>query len=97
MPMCMRHRKAIDTAPDSKVKAGIYGNLGALLIGAQGRLEDALECTKEATALGIEGNMQDSPLFAGFALNRMPALHALGSIHKIQPALLRCRKVCNHS
>ncbi len=63
-------------APDSKVKAGIYGNLGALLIGAQGRLEDALECTEQATALGIEASMQESQLFAGHALGNHHALHA---------------------
>ena len=37
---------------EPRVRAGLYGNLGALLMGAAGRLEEALEFTEMSIEAG---------------------------------------------
>ena len=50
---------------EPRVRAGLYGNIGALLMGAAGRLEDALEYTDEAIEAGKEVDIPDPTLTAG--------------------------------
>ena len=47
------------------MRAGLYGNMGALLMGAAGRLEDALEYTDKSIEAGKEANIADPSLTAG--------------------------------
>ena len=49
------------------MRAGLYGNIGALLMGAAGRMEDALEYTEKSIEAGREINIPDSTLTAGTA------------------------------
>ena len=49
------------------MRAGLYGNIGALLMGAAGRMEDALEYTEKSIEAGREINIPDSTLTAGAA------------------------------
>ena len=64
--LCMHaSRRAIELAPDDRVRTGVHGNLGALLISAPGRLEDALQATEQSIALGQASSMTDSRLLAG--------------------------------
>ena len=39
------------------MRAGLYGNIGALLMGAAGRMEDALEYTEKSIEAGREINI----------------------------------------
>ena len=60
------HREAVKlSGGEPRVRAGLYGNIGALLMGAAGRLEDALEYTDEAIEAGKEVNIPDPTLTAG--------------------------------
>ena len=47
------------------MRAGLYGNLGALLMGAAGRLEDALDYTEKSIEAGKETSIPDASLTAG--------------------------------
>lgn len=47
------------------VRAGLYGNIGALLMGAAGRLEDALEYSENAIQAGKEMSLPEGQLTAG--------------------------------
>ena len=47
------------------MRAGLYGNLGALLMGAAGRLEDALDYTEKSIEAGKETGIPDPRLTAG--------------------------------
>ena len=47
------------------MRAGLYGNIGALLMGAAGRMEDALEYTEKSIEAGREINIPDGTLTAG--------------------------------
>lgn len=62
----MRCRKAVElSGSDPRVRAGLYGNVGALLMGAAGRLEDALEYSERAIEAGKEMSIPDNTLTAG--------------------------------
>ncbi len=50
---------------EPRVRAGLYGNLGALLMGAAGRLEEALEFTEMSIEAGKETSIPDTSLTAG--------------------------------
>lgn len=60
-------RKAAEVAPDRRVVAGIMANLGALMMGAPGALDRALEYTATAIQAGVEANMRDSDIVGGKA------------------------------
>ena len=60
-------RKAIDAAPDQRVVAGLMGNLGALMMGAHGSLERALEYTESAIQAGVESSMRNSEVVGGMS------------------------------
>lgn len=47
------------------MRGGLYGNLGALLMGAAGRLEDALDYTEKSIEAGKETSIPDASLTAG--------------------------------
>jgi hypothetical protein len=71
----MRCRKAVElSGGDPRVRAGLYGNVGALLMGAAGRLEDALEYSEKAIEAGKEMSIPDNTLTAG-TVSHSPSLH----------------------
>ena len=59
------------------MRAGLYGNIGALLMGAAGRMEDALEYTEKSIEAGREINIPDSTLTAGAARHVTCVLYPL--------------------
>lgn len=65
LPPLLSGRKAVEAAPDKRVVAGIMGNLGALMMGAHGSLERALEYTESAIQAGLDSSMKNSEVVGG--------------------------------
>ncbi|CAK0736461.1 hypothetical protein CVIRNUC_000749 [Coccomyxa viridis] len=79
--------KAVElSGGEPRVRAGLYGNIGALLMGAAGRMEDALEYTEKSIEAGREINIPDSTLTAGSYFNRGKILGMLGREEDAQEA-----------
>ncbi len=75
----MHCRKAVElSGSDPRVRAGLYGNVGALLMGAAGRLEDALEYSERAIEAGKEMSISDNTLTAG-TVSHSPSLQSYHS------------------
>lgn len=63
--MTLVDRKAIEHAPNAAMEAGVLGNLGALLLGVAGRVEDSLDLIERSIARFSEARLAANPLFAG--------------------------------
>ena len=74
---------------EPRVRAGLYGNLGALLMGAAGRLEEALEFTEMSIEAGKETSIPDASLTAG-TLNKIPCTDLPGAILSMSEASQQC-------
>lgn len=73
----MPHRRAIEFAPDKRVITGLLGNLGALIMNAPGRLDDAFAYTEQAISAGEEASQIDPQVLAG--MSTTPLLTSLPS------------------
>ncbi len=60
---------AIERAPNAAMEAGVLGNLGALLLGVAGRVEDSLDLIERSIKRFSEARLVANPLYAG-ALHR---------------------------
>ncbi|BDA44128.1 probable protein-tyrosine sulfotransferase 1 at C-terminar half [Coccomyxa sp. Obi] len=87
------YRKAAEAAPDRRVVAGIMANLGALMMGAPGALDRALEYTETAIQAGVEANMRDSDIVGGAYFNRGKILGMLGREEEAQAAYAEAAEV----
>lgn len=74
MHLLLCGRKAVEAAPDKRVVAGLMGNLGALMMGAHGSLERALEYTENSIQAGLESSMKNSEIVAG-KLQILPSIN----------------------
>jgi hypothetical protein len=66
---------AIERAPNAAMEAGVLGNLGALLLGVAGRVEDSLDLIERSIKRFSEARLVANPLYAG-ALHRARAEQA---------------------
>ncbi|CAL8470109.1 g9651 [Coccomyxa elongata] len=89
------YRKAAEVAPDRRVVAGIMANLGALMMGAPGALDRALEYTETAIRAGVEANMRDSDIVGGAYFNRGKILGMLGREEEAQMAYAEAAEVAH--
>ncbi|KAK9809069.1 hypothetical protein WJX72_008857 [[Myrmecia] bisecta] len=81
------YRAALANVPTEELKAGILGNLGALLMGA-GRLDDCLAATEQSLQAFRAHHLEQSPLYAGALFNKGKALGMLGKAEQAQQAYL---------
>ena len=63
-------RNAIKHAPNAAMEAGVAGNLGALLLGVAGRVEDGLELIERCIQRFSDARIVANPLYAGAPLRR---------------------------
>ncbi len=63
-------RSAIRHAPNSAMEAGVLGNMGALLLGVAGRVEDGLDAINRCIARFSEARIGAKPLYAGQSWSR---------------------------
>nr|QIG37616.1 sulfotransferase-like protein [Pseudococcomyxa simplex] len=89
------YRKAVEAAPDKRVVAGLMGNLGALMMGAHGSLERALEYTENSIQAGLESSMKNSEVVAGAYFNRGKILGMLGREEEAQAAYMEAADVAD--
>ncbi|KAK9821781.1 hypothetical protein WJX81_002302 [Elliptochloris bilobata] len=80
------YRLAIRHAPNPAMEAGVTGNLGALLLGVAGRVEDGLRFIERCIERFAEARIVANPLYAGALFNRGKALDMLGRAGEAQDA-----------
>lgn len=68
-PLAVICRSAIRHAPNSAMEAGVLGNMGALLLGVAGRVEDGLDAINRCIARFYEARIVANPLYAGQLLS----------------------------